>query len=158
MLSSFISVNQTLTYIYLNMVIYCIPLIFFYLYLDNSETSLVILSKNNKKLFLVKLALLLFIVNLAGLPPLPGFFIKLNLFLILSNCTNLIVSLMFVVLNFVIFFFYVKSYKRLVYSKNKLNKLNTPLKNRLILLVLLYVVFFPLMYPYMMIWVYTIFI
>ena len=158
MLNNSISTSQTLTYIYLNLVIYCIPLIFFYLHLGDNLTGLHTLPKNNKKLFILKVASVLFISNLAGLPMLPGFFVKLNLFILLLSSTNLVISSLFVVLNFIIFFFYIKAYRKLAYTKCKLSRVGTLNKNKLVLFIVLYIVAFPLIYPYLAIAVQTVFI
>jgi NADH:ubiquinone oxidoreductase subunit 2 (subunit N) len=109
------SVSLINFYLYLNIVVYIIPLIMFYLLISESQLTLQSLHTPNKSNYLTKMAVLFFLINLAGLPPLPGFFIKLNLFLIFLNYTNIISAIFFVVLNFIVFFFYIKSYRNLKY-------------------------------------------
>jgi len=69
----------------------------------------------------------LFFLNLAGVPPLPGFFIKLNLLFNFIECINIYLILIVLVANFTIFYFYVQFYKN-VYSYSSLRNGNVNIK------------------------------
>lgn len=142
------TVDFTLYYIYLNIIIYLIPLVLFYFSLSESTNSLSGLTKLANKDILQKVTILFFILNLAGIPPLPGFFIKLNIFLIISKKINISMVLLFTVINFIIFFFYIKNYRKLVPNKNKLSV--TKVTNYILPLIT-YFVFYPLLAPYILI-------
>jgi NADH:ubiquinone oxidoreductase subunit 2 (subunit N) len=152
------SVSLINFYLYLNIVVYIIPLIMFYLLISESQLTLQSLHTPNKSNYLTKMAVLFFLINLAGLPPLPGFFIKLNLFLIFLNYTNIISAIFFVVLNFIVFFFYIKSYRNLKYVLVNITYLPTYNQTILLLGIIAYICFFLLAAPYFYIHIYKLFI
>jgi NADH:ubiquinone oxidoreductase subunit 2 (subunit N) len=68
---------------------------------------------------------IIFFLNLAGLPPLPGFFIKLNLLLYILSNFNLLLIIILIIINFTIFYFYIQFYKTIKnYGKIKFININ----------------------------------
>lgn len=77
-------------------------------------------SSNANKLSVLILFNLFFFLNLAGIPPFPGFFIKLNLLVSLLKYINIYLIIILIIINFTIFYFYIQFYKNIeVYAKTK---------------------------------------
>lgn len=69
-----------------------------------------------------RLLLIILLLNLAGVPPLPGFFIKVKILQFILIKTNYWVVSIITIINFYIFYFYIKnikfSFNKLVISSN----------------------------------------
>lgn len=88
-----------------------------------NTASLINPQSNNNQILTLTLFNLLFLLNLAGIPPLPGFFIKINLLVNIINYINIYLTIIIIFANFTIFYFYIKFYKTL-YSYSKLKNIN----------------------------------
>jgi NADH:ubiquinone oxidoreductase subunit 2 (subunit N) len=96
------------------------------------------IDNSNNEYVAAKLFTVLFFLNLAGIPPLPGFFIKLNLLLFLINYINIYTAIIIILFNFTIFYFYIQFYKNtIVYTRNKTQNLRINIINIIITLLIL---------------------
>ena len=104
-----------------------IILILISIYLVTTATGFVVLYKlqyQNLKSnttdtnLITKLSITILFLNLAGVPPLPGFFIKFYLLLFFLKKSNFIINIILVTVNFTIFYLYIQFYKYIqVYTK-----------------------------------------
>lgn len=77
-------------------------------------------NSNANKLSVIGLFNLFFFLNLAGIPPFPGFFIKLNLLMSLIKYINIYLIIILIIINFTIFYFYIQFYKNIeIYVQTK---------------------------------------
>lgn len=101
---------------------------------SNSNTSLIIIVFN-----------ILFFLNLAGVPPLPGFFIKITFLLNLIKYINIYLIIILIIINFTIFYFYIQFYKSIQnYSKIRMINLDANLVKLCLLAVFILINFYPL--------------
>lgn len=80
---------------------------------EHKVNSLKYLNSNTQSNILFPLTLVLFFLNLAGIPPLPGFFIKLNLLTFIINQANIVTITILVIVNFTVFYLYIQFYKNI---------------------------------------------
>lgn len=113
----FLSVN---TIIYNYILLSAVGFFVFILLQNQSLKNLGSTSSNN---FSVIIFCTIFFLNLAGLPPLPGFFIKLNFLLLILTNIKIINIIILILVNFTIFYFYIQFYKY-VYTYGKAKKQN----------------------------------
>jgi NADH:ubiquinone oxidoreductase subunit 2 (subunit N) len=100
----------------------------------NSNISLIIIIFN-----------ILFFLNLAGVPPLPGFFIKLTFLINLIKYINIYLIIILIIINFTIFYFYIQFYKTIQnYSKIRKINLNSKLIKTCLVAVFILINFYPL--------------
>lgn len=77
-------------------------------------------NSNANKLSVLILFNLFFFLNLAGIPPFPGFFIKFNLLVSLLKYINIYLIIILIIINFTIFYFYIQFYKNIeIYTQTK---------------------------------------
>lgn len=140
-------------------------LIIIYLYiLPTLFTFLIINDLRLKKLnninhlsgnFFKNLFFLIFLLNLAGLPPLPGFFLKLYLLNLFLKKINLITIVFLIVINFVAFYLYIRNYKNLTFIKKYFYFLYFSEKQYLlIVLFIFFMLFYFLFNSYFIIFLY----
>lgn len=135
MSSNLLLTNYT---IYVIILLYLIPTTIFFLIMDDdSISSLSNLSRYSGKT-ITKTVVILFFLNLAGLPPLPGFFLKLNLFVFFFKKCNLWVSLILVLFNYTSFYLYVSSLKSTFSGKKTRNSVNFSEKKVKLCFIFLY--------------------
>lgn len=80
---------------------------------------------NNNQHSIFSWFILLFFLNLAGVPPLPGFFIKLNLLIPMLGHINIFLITILIVINFTIFYLYIQLYKN-IQNYGKVKYCNIP--------------------------------
>lgn len=116
-------------------------LVFSFLQVSNLYNS----NSNANKLSTFTLFNLFFFLNLAGIPPFPGFFIKISFLLNILQNINLHLVIILIIINFTIFYFYIQFYKNIeVYSKTKkVNNLRTTISLTVVTIYVL-INFYPL--------------
>nr|NP_039476.1 unnamed protein product [Paramecium aurelia]P15577.1 RecName: Full=NADH-ubiquinone oxidoreductase chain 2; AltName: Full=NADH dehydrogenase subunit 2 [Paramecium tetraurelia]AAA79255.1 NADH dehydrogenase subunit 2 [Paramecium aurelia]CAA34043.1 unnamed protein product [Paramecium aurelia] len=105
---------------FLNLALYLLALALFFFFLFNVKVALLksvsqIYYFNN--IFFFKFFVLIFFLNLAGIPPLLGFFLKFLIFFFLFFKTNLAFILIFLGFNMATLFFYLSTVKSFVNRK-----------------------------------------
>lgn len=101
-------------------------------------------SNNNGHLIYVLFSLFFFL-NLAGIPPLPGFFIKINFLLNLVKYINLYLVIILIITNFTIFYFYIQFYKTVSnYSKIRVTNIDYTQSIPTLIVLVVMVNFYPL--------------
>lgn len=102
-------------------------------------------TSNNHGHVVYALFSLLFFLNLAGIPPLPGFFIKINFLLNLIKYINIYLVIILIITNFTIFYFYIQFYKTITnYSKVRLVNITRTQALPTLLFLAIVVNFYPL--------------
>ncbi len=105
---------------FLNLSLYLLALALFFFFLFNVKTTLLksvsqVYYFNN--VFFFKFFVLVFFLNLAGIPPLLGFFLKFLVFFFLFFKTSFVFVLIFLFLNMASLFFYLSTVKSFVNKK-----------------------------------------
>ena len=109
-------------------------------------------SSNNKEHFFIILFNLIFFLNLAGVPPLPGFFIKINFLFNILNYINIYLLFIILIINFTIYYFYIQFYKFIWnYSKIKNININSKIILPTIIILCLFINFYPI-YNLFLLW------
>jgi len=145
-----ILLNFNVFYLHMLLIYYFPAFILLILAINHKITTLAGFLKLTNQSVLFKIFIYLFILNLCGVPPLPGFFIKLSLIKYLSFYQNILITLILILYNFIIFYFFLKNIKFFSLYKESSYFLGplTFIELTLIYLCIYFFIFFFLIYPF----------